>query len=300
MRILLTGATGLVGTALTDVLKSDGHEVWRLVRARPQAGANEIKWQPENGVAPESSALENLDAVVHLAGESVSDGRWTPEKKRRIRESRVQGTALLAKTLTMLEHPPKSFVSASAVGYYGNRGDEILDERSTPGTDFLSGVCREWEAATASATSAGIQVTNLRIGIVLSSEGGALKKLLTPFQLGAGGKIGSGKQYMSWIAMDDAIAAIHHALTTNELSGAVNLVAPNPQTNAEFTETLGRVLGRPTLLTVPTFAARLAFGEMADALLLASQRVEPVRLKQHGFEFQYPHLEAALRHLLNR
>ncbi len=300
MKILITGSTGLVGTALIDSLETNGHQVLRLVRRTPRNAATEIEWHPEQGRVANQDAFEGLDAAVHLAGESVAEGRWTPEKKARIRESRVQGTALLAETLAKLERPPRVFASASAIGIYGNRGDEVLAEESAPGKGFLAGVCCEWEQATAVAEEIGIRVAHLRFGIVLSSKGGALAKLLTPFKLGAGGKIGNGKQWMSWIAIDDVIAAIHKVISADDMNGAVNLVAPNPVTNAELTETLGRVLERPTLLNVPAFAARIAFGEMADALLLSSARVQPVKLLESGYVFKHTQLEGALRHILKQ
>lgn len=300
MKILMTGSTGLVGTALVSLLEKEGHRVSPLVRGKPRAGTSEIEWHPDQNSVTNSDALEGHDAAIHLAGESIADGRWTPEKKQRIRDSRVKGTGLLAATLGQLERPPRVLASASAIGFYGNRVDELLDEASAPGNGFLADACREWEAATAAAEEAGIRVAHLRFGIVLSAQGGALAKLLTPFKLGAGGKLGSGKQWMSWVAIDDAIAAIYKVVGADDMNGAVNIVAPNPVTNAEFTETLGRVLERPTIFSVPAFAARLAFGEMADEALLASQRVAPAQLKQHGFEFQYPQLDAGLRHLLDK
>jgi uncharacterized protein (TIGR01777 family) len=245
-----------------------------------------------------SVGSEEPDAVVHLAGENIAAGRWTERQKARIRDSRVKGTRLLCDLLARYSPPPKALVCASAVGYYGDRGDEILKEESAPGSDFLFDVCREWEAATQTAVERGIRVVNLRIGVVLSPLGGALAKMLTPFKLGAGGVIGSGRQYMSWIALDDVVRAFHFALTNQSLLGPVNAVAPNPVTNRDFTRTLGRVLSRPTVFPMPAFAARLAFGEMADALLLASTRVEPARLLAGSFIFRYPDLEGALRHLL--
>jgi len=245
-----------------------------------------------------SVGSEEPDAVVHLAGENIAAGRWTERQKARIRDSRVKGTRLLCDLLARYSPPPKALVCASAVGYYGDRGDEILKEESASGSDFLSDVCGEWEAATQTAVERGIRVVNLRIGVVLSPLGGALAKMLTPFKLGAGGVIGSGRQYMSWIALDDAVRAFHFALTNQSLHGPVNAVAPNAVTNRDFTRTLGRVLSRPTVFPMPAFAARLAFGEMADALLLASTRVQPARLLAGGFTFRYPDLEGALRHLL--
>ncbi len=300
MKILVTGSTGLVGSALINFLETNGNQVLRLVRHTPRNAATEIEWYPEQGRVTNQNAFEGFDAAIHLAGESVAEGRWTPEKKARIRESRVHGTTLLAETLAKLERPPRVLASASAIGFYGNRGDEVLTEESAPGKGFLAGVCREWEAATAAAEKAGIRVVHLRFGIVLSSQGGALAKLLTPFKLGAGGKIGNGKQWMSWIAIDDAIAAIHKVISADDMNGAVNLVAPNPVTNAELTETLGRVLGRPTLLGVPAFAARIAFGEMADAMLLSSARVQPQKLLESGYVFEHTQLEGALRHILKK
>ena len=299
MRILVTGASGLVGSALVPDLVSKGHEVIRLVRAEPKHGTAEIRWNPEKGVS-DATRLEWLDAVVHLAGENISEGRWTEEKKARIRESRVKGTRVLAEALAQLAAPPKVLVSASAIGFYGNRGDEVLNEQSASGDDFLAEVCREWELATRPAASKGTRVVNLRFGVILSKRGGALAKMLTPFKLGVGGRVGGGEQYMSWITLDDVTGAINHALTNEALHGPVNVVAPRPVTNLEFTKTLGGVLSRPTLFPVPAFALRLAFGEMADALLLSSMRVEPLRLKETGFVFQYPELEGALSHILRK
>jgi uncharacterized protein (TIGR01777 family) len=299
MKILVTGSTGMVGSMLVSSLKAQGHEVARLVRSTPQESGSEIHWNPEKGtLRPEE--LEGFDGVVHLAGENLAEGRWTEEKKRRIRESRTQGTQLLSETLAKLEEKPEVLVSASAVGFYGSRGDELLTEQSAAGEDFLAQVCRDWELATLAAAQSGVRVVNLRFGVILSGEGGALKKMLLPFRLGVGGKLGDGKQYLSWIAIDDAVGAIEHALFNDALRGAVNAVAPDAVTNYEFTKTLGSVLSRPTILPVPAFAARLAFGEMADATLLASQRVEPLRLKETGYSFKYPQLEGALRHVLHK
>jgi hypothetical protein len=297
MKVVVTGSTGLVGSALLPFLKSKGHEVVRLVRSKAHTGADEVYWDPSKGFE-DTSRLEGLDAAVHLAGESIAEGRWTEAKKARIRDSRVIGTRVLSESLAGLAQPPRSLVSASAIGYYGDRGAEVMREESAPGTDFLAQVCREWEAATDAAARAGMRVVNLRFGVILSRDGGALAKMIVPFQFALGGKIGSGKQYMSWITLDDVVGAIYHALTNEQLRGPVNVVSPNPVTNYEFTKTLGRVLSRPTIFAVPAFAARLAFGEMADATLLASTRVEPSRLKESGFVFQHPELEGALRHVL--
>jgi len=301
MKVLVTGSSGLIGTALIPFLTSGGHSVTRLLRSpassSKRAGSSEIVWDPTETDLP-SSSLEGFDAVVHLAGENISEGRWTEAKKARIRESRTKPTRALSDALAGLTHPPRVLVCASAIGYYGDRGEEILREGSAPGKGYLPDVCLEWEGAAASAIRKGIRVVNLRFGVVLSATGGALAKMLPPFRMGVGGKIGDGKQYMSWIALDDAIGAIHHAVTNDRLTGAVNAVAPNPVTNLEFTRTLGRVLSRPTLFPVPAAAARIAFGEMADALLLASARVVPTRLLETGYEFRYPELDGALRHLL--
>jgi uncharacterized protein len=296
MKILVTGASGLVGQALVRSLESKGHGVLRLVRKAP-AGGGEVRWDPSAGTI-DAAALEGIDAAVHLAGENLAEGRWTEEKKRRIRESRVEGTRLISETLAALARKPEVLVSASAVGFYGSRGDEVLTERSAAGDDFLAGVCREWEEATAAAEGAGLRVVHLRFGVILSGEGGALKKMLTPFRMGVGGKLGDGRQYVSWVTLDDAVAAIEHALSVESLSGPVNVVAPRPVTNEEFTKAMGGALSRPTFFPVPAFAARLAFGEMADATLLSSQRAEPARLTESGFVFKYPEIEGALRHVL--
>ena len=300
--VAVTGASGLVGSALVTGLTSAGHRVVRVVRgagAASVAGQRLARWDPESG-ALEPSALAGADAVVHLAGESVAGGRWTEAKKRRIRSTRVDVTRRLAEALPRLERPPRLLVSASAVGYYGDRGSEILREDSSPGPGFLAEVCREWEAATDPAARAGIRVVRLRIGMVLSRRGGALGAMLTPFRLGAGGPVGSGVQWVSWIAIDDLVGATLHALATESLAGPVNAVAPEPVTNRELARTLGRVLRRPALLPLPAVAARLLFGQMADELLLASARVEPARLRATGFTFRHARLEDALRHELGR
>jgi uncharacterized protein (TIGR01777 family) len=298
MKVLVTGASGLVGTALIPKLKAAGHDVYKLVRAEPNRSAGEIKWDPMEGTL-DAESLEGLEVVIHLAGESVSEGRWTDEKKRKIRESRSKGTRLLSETLAGLKQKPRVLISASATGFYGDRGDEVLTEQSASGNDFLAEVCREWELATQPAAQGGIRVANLRFGVILAGAGGALKKMLTPFKLGVGGRVGSGEQYMSWIAIDDAVGVILFALETEGLRGPVNVVAPHPVTNLEYTKTLGNVLSRPTIFTVPKFAARLAFGEVADALLLSSARVEPSRLKEAGYQFKYPELESALHHIIS-
>jgi uncharacterized protein (TIGR01777 family) len=298
MKILISGSTGLVGSALVPVLQSSGHETIRLVRSsssRAQLRDGSVTWDPKSG---ELSAvdLEAIDAVIHLAGENIAASRWTPAQKARIRESRVAGTRLMAETLAKLNTPPKTLVCASAIGFYGDRSDQRLNEDSPPGTGFLADTCREWEAAAKPAADRGIRVVHLRTGVVLASQGGALAKMLTPFRLGVAGIIGSGQQYMSWISLDDLVAVISFALSKETLRGPVNAVAPNSVTNHEFTKTLGRVLRRPTVFPMPAFAARLAFGEMADGLLLASARVEPQRLMDADFRFRFPELEAALVH----
>lgn len=299
MKVLIAGATGLVGTALTHSFARKGSAVTHLVRTSPNAGTREVEWHPNKGEI-DAAAIEGFDAVINLAGESIAEGRWTEEKKKRIRDSRVQGTQLLSETLAKISRPPKVFLCASATGVYGDRGEEILDEESAAGKGFLADVCREWEEATLAASNAGVRVVNLRFGPIFSSEGGMLPKLLTPFRLGVGGKIGSGEQYMSWVTMDDVVGVINFALEKDTLRGPLNVVTPNAVTNAEFTKTLGKVLSRPTFFMVPAFAARLAFGEMADEMLLASQRVVPKRLVEADYAFRYPELEGALRHVLGK
>jgi uncharacterized protein (TIGR01777 family) len=297
MKILITGSTGLVGLVLIQSLKTKGHQVIRLVRSKPQDNETEVFWDPEKG-SLNADELEGIDAAVHLAGENLAEGRWTDEKKRRIRESRVKGTRLLSETLAKLKRKPEALVSASAVGIYGSRGDELLTEQSAAGSDFLSEVCREWELATQPAGEAGVRVVNLRFGVIFSSEGGALKKMLLPYKLGVGGKLGDGRQYMSWLTIDDAVGVIEFALENESLRGPVNTVAPEAVTNYEFTKALGGVLSRPTIFPVPAFAAHLVFGEMADATLLSSQRVEPARLEEAGYVFKYPDIKGALKHVL--
>ena len=299
MKILISGSSGLVGSSLLPFLNDNNHEVLRLVRFQPTA-ENEIQWLPDQNQIDLNSAGQ-IDAVVHLAGESIAD-RWNEEKKNKIRESRIKGTKLISDTISQLEQKPKVFISASAIGYYGNRGNEILTEDSVSGDDFLARVCRDWETACLPVSDNGIRSVQLRFGVILSPSGGALAKMLPVFRLGQGGKLGHGRQYMSWVNLEDVTNIIDHVLRTDTLHGPVNVVAPNPVTNSEFTNTLGRVLRRPTI--VPGFLGQLAtsvlFGQMSEALLLASQRVEPTRLNDSGYNFQYQTLESALRQILSR
>jgi uncharacterized protein len=297
MKILVSGASGLIGSVLVPTLSQGGHQVRRLVRKSGRLATDEIGWDPAAGRI-DTAALEGFDAVVHLAGENVAGGRWTAQRKADIRNSRVQGTQLLAEALAGIARPPRVLASASAIGIYGHRGTQILEEDAASGSGFLAEVCREWEASTEAAERSGIRVVHLRIGVVLSAAGGALGAVLPLFRIGAGGVVGDGDQYLSWIAIDDVVAAIQHVLRSDAMSGAVNVVAPNPVTNREYTKALGRVLSRPTFVPLPAFAARLMFGEMADELLLSSTRVSPQQLLGSGFDFAFPQLDDALRHLL--
>lgn len=292
LRIALTGASGLIGRQLSAFLTTAGHEVVPLVRRPPMA--HEIYWNPERQEI-ELARLEGLDAVIHLAGEHIGAGRWTPERKRAVLESRRQGTRVLSEALARLQRPPRVLLSASAIGYYGSREDVPLTEESGPGDGFLTEVCTAWEEGTRAAREAGIRVANLRLGVVLTGGGGALGQMLPPFKAGLGGVIGSGRQVMSWVALDDVLAAFEHALFTPELTGPVNVTSPHAVTNAEFTRILGRVLGRPIVFPLPAPAIRLLFGEMGQALLLEGARVLPAKLLASGFRFGYPDLEDALR-----
>ena len=297
MDVAISGASGLVGTALARSLRDDGHRVVRFVRGG-LTGEDQIGWDPDAGRI-DAPALEGIEAVVHLAGESIGVRKWTPEQKRRIRGSRTKGTAVLAAAVASRERKPRVLVSASAVGYYGDRRDELLTEDSTPGDGFLADVCKAWEAETRPAVDAGVRTVNVRTGIVLARDGGALAKMLLPFRLGIGGKQGSGTQWMSWIAIDDHVAAMRGAIDDERLRGPVNLTAPNPVTNADFAHALGRVLGRPTVLPTPMLPLKLRYGgELVDALLLASQRVRPARLEAISFPFRYPVLQPALEAIL--
>jgi uncharacterized protein (TIGR01777 family) len=295
MQVLVSGSSGMVGSALVPLLTDAHHQVRRLVRSG--GDSTDASWRPDRGEL-DARALTGIDAVVHLAGVSIGDARWSAARKAAIIDSRVVSTRLLAERIAKSAAPPKALLVASAVGFYGDCGDRWLDESSPVGSGFLAEVCREWEAATRPALDAGVRVVHLRFGFILSPKGGGLRKMLTPFRLGLGGAMGGGKHWMSWIALDDVVGAIAHVLKSETLNGAVNLVAPNPVTNGEFTATLGRALGRPTFFAMPTVAARLAFGEMADELLLASQRVKPAKLLASGFSWQWPTLDGALRHLL--
>jgi uncharacterized protein (TIGR01777 family) len=295
--VVVSGASGLLGSALLPALTAAGWGHRSLVRRAPAAG--EVRWDPAEGTI-DAEALAGVTAAVHLAGEPIAEGRWTADRKARIRRSRVQGTRLLAASLARLPARPEVLVSASAIGIYGDRGDELLDEDSALGTDFLAEVGKEWEAATAPARDAGIRVVHLRFGIILAADGGALPRMVKPFLLGAGGPIGNGRQWMSWIAIEDAVRIVLRSLEDARMTGPVNAVSPNPVRNSEFAERLGQVLHRPALVPVPAFALRLLFGEMADAALLASQRVAPARLLEGGFEFRHPTLPEALRTVLDR
>lgn len=299
MKILVAGSSGLVGSALVPSLAADGHQVTRLVRPKTRPGADQVVWDPDAGRL-DPVTIGGFDAVVHLAGENIASRRWTAEQKRRIRESRVKSTRLLASAIAQLSHPPRTLVCASAIGYYGERGNEVLTEESPPGVGFLPQTCREWEDSANLATGRSTRVVNLRFGAILSAAGGALARMLPPFKASLGGVLGSGRQFMSWIAIDDVAGVIQHALVSESLSGPVNAVAPQPVTNREFTKTLGRVLGRPTLFAVPSFVLRLAFGELAEAVLLASARVVPARLQASNHTFRYPDLDGALRHLIHK
>ncbi len=298
LRIAITGSTGLVGRRLVAFLRSGGHEVLRLVR-HPAEVNDEIFWNPEESRI-DAASFEGLDAVIHLAGVSIAGGRWTRSRKAAILSSRLDGTHLLAKTLAHLSRPPRVFVSTSAVGYYGSADSEVLTERSAPGSGFLADVCKGWEAAAQPASAAGIRVVHPRFGVVLAAEGGLLPLISRVFQLGGGGPLGSGEQYMSWIALDDLVGVLLHAVTDESLKGPVNAVAPEPVTNREFSSTLARVLHRPAFVRTPAAAMRLAGGELADELILASQRALPAKLSDQGFEFAFPTLEDALRQELGR
>lgn len=300
-KIVVSGATGLIGSALVPFLAAAGHDVACLVHRTPSQtpGVTAIPWDPQTEKL-ERAALDGTDVVIHLAGDNIASGRWTEEKKRRIRNTRVVSTRLLSQTLASLSRPPEVFLSGSAVGYYGDRGDTVLTEESGGGRGFLAGVCREWEAATQAARSKGIRTITLRTGMVLSGAGGILSKLERPFKFGLGGPIGDGRQYMSWIAIDDFLAAVLHLISIPTLQGPVNMVSPTPVTNTQFTETLARILSRPAKLRLPAKVVQWVWGEMGRELFLASTRARPERLIATQFQFSYPTLDAALRHVLGR
>lgn len=297
MDIAVSGSSGLAGRALVSMLEGENHRLIRLVRARV-TGPDQIAWDPASG-SIDAGSLEGVDAVIHLAGENISSRRWTPEAKKRIRDSRVTGTRTLASAIGSLSRPPRVFIVASAMGYYGDRGDEILTEQSAPGKGFLAEVCQEWEKAAEPARQKGIRVANLRFGLILSRRGGALKKMLPPFQWGMGGRLGSGRQYMSWVSLADVVRVVSFVMQNSTLDGPINTSSPHPVRNCEFTAALGRALHRPTVFPVPAFAARALFGEMADALLLSSARMAPKKLQQAGFHFSHPDIDAALRSSLS-
>jgi uncharacterized protein (TIGR01777 family) len=305
MRILVSGSTGFLGSSLIDVLEREGHTILRLVRpdtskrAASGAPAQTVRWDPVGGQI-DAKAAEGADALIHLAGASIADGRWNAARKNLLRTSRIEATRHLIEALSKLQRPPRVIVASSAIGYYGNRGDETLTETTAPGGDFLSALCREWEAESARGTEFGAHVVMLRFGIILASHGGALARMALPFKMGAGGRIGSGRQWMSWLTLPEAVGMIRFALSNSKLAGPANAVAPNPIQNADFTHILAKTLHRPALFPAPAFALRLALGEMADALLLVSQRVKPSKLEQAGYQFAQPDLAAALTEVFHK
>jgi uncharacterized protein (TIGR01777 family) len=315
MRILVSGSSGLLGTALMGVLESEGHTIARLVRpdtARRDAarGKQTVRWDPVGGervrAAPrgrqdfDADAAEGADALIHLAGASIADGRWSAARKNLLRTSRIEATRHLMGALAGLKQPPRVIVASSAVGYYGDRGNETLTETSAPGNDFLSELCRAWEAENSRLSEFGARVVVLRFGIILAAHGGALPRMALPFKLGAGGRLGSGRQWMSWLTLAEAVGIVRFALANSNLSGPTNAVSPNPIQNAEFTLALAKTLHRPALFPAPAFALRLALGEMADALLLSSQRIKPAKLEQSGYRFAHPELPAALAEIFHK
>lgn len=298
MKVLIAGSSGLLGAAISSALTVAGCQTFKLKRTETAEDSNDILWNPYKGILDPMN-IEGFDVIINLAGENIL-GRWTPEKKRLLLDSRLSSTNLLVNTISKLNFPPELFINASAIGYYGDRGDELLTEFSPKGEGFLPEVCSQWEKAAEVVKASNVRCAILRIGLVLSPDGGALKNMLLPFKLGLGGKIGSGSQYMSWIAIDDIVGAIFHIIQNKKCQGVFNLTSFEPVTNEEFTTTLGSVLQRPTFLTVPAFAIRLLLGEMGQALLLSSARVKPQRLLESEYQFLYPHLKDALEHLTNK
>ena len=299
LTIGITGASGMVGSNLSSALNEQGHRVLPLRRGKSQSAGSEIFWDPDGVGICDPQRLAGVDAIVHLAGENIAAGRWTTAQKERIRSSRVDATQNLVRSLAQMEQPPATFVCASAIGIYGDRGDEELTEASDPGSGFLADVCRGWEAAAAEAEAAGMRVVQVRIGVVLSTQGGALTKMLTPFRLGLGGIVGAGTQYWSWVGLQDLVGVLQEAVTNDSLRGPINAVSPQPVTNREFTKILGKVLKRPTIFPLPGFVAKLLLGEMAEELLLSSAKVVPESLKKIGFKFRHADLETCLRHELS-
>jgi len=294
MKILISGSSGLIGSTAATALKSDGHNVVHLVRPGKPPNPGDVQWDPMRATV-DVAALEGVEVVIHLSGAGIADGRWTEERKQLLRSSRIDTTRVLVDSLSRLKQKPRVLIVASAIGYYGNRGDEILTESSTTGTDFLALVCRDWEAEASRAAARGIRTVMLRTGVVLSGKGGALPKMLTPFKLGVGGRLGSGQQWMSWIAIEDVVGIIRNAIANEQVRGPVNVVAPNPVRNEEFTRLLAAMLHRPAIFPAPAFMLRLAMGEMADAVLLGSDRVKPERMLAAGYKFRFEILEPALR-----
>ncbi len=305
MRILVSGSTGFLGTALIERLQGQGHLIARLLRpGTPQksaggTGAQDIAWDPVAGQFG-AAASEGADALIHLAGASIAGGRWNAPRKQLLRTSRIDATRQLIAALAIMQRPPRVIVAASAIGYYGNRGDETLTEASAPGNDFLAELCREWEAETARGAEFGARVVSLRFGIILAAHGGALPRMALPFKLGAGGRLGDGRQWMSWVTLAEVIGIVQFALANSSLNGPVNVVAPNPVRNSEFTSVLAKTLHRPAIFPAPAFALRLALGEMADSLLLVSQKVKPLTLTESGYRFQQPDLAGALAEIFRK
>jgi uncharacterized protein (TIGR01777 family) len=299
MKVLISGGSGLVGTALTESLRSEGHTVALLVRPDGDTSAGDIRWDPASGFI-NTNAMEGADAVVNLNGASIGGGRWNSERKKILRSSRIEATRVLVDAFTRLKQKPQVFVSASAIGYYGNRGDEVLTESSTSGNDFLADTCRDWETEALRAQSSGIRTVVTRFGVILSATGGALTQMLPPFKLGLGGRLGSGQQWLSWIALEDVVGLLRAVISDEKASGPLNVVAPAPVRNSEFTQVLASVLHRPAILPAPAFALRLLLGEMADALLLASQQVHSERVPAATYTFRYENLEPALHAILSR